>query len=68
MFISWETIGMLAIAVLVWMLGALTLNWAGDKIMSSTWTGAVLFIWMAAVSSVTTYLIMINSLRYVVAP
>ena len=68
MEISWELIGMLSIAVLVWTIGAFIFNWAGDKIMNNTITGAILFLWMSAVSSATTFFIMTGPLRYVVAP
>lgn len=68
MEISWELIGMLSIAVLVWTIGAFTLNVVTDKVFNTVFTGAILFLWMSAVSSTTTFFIMTGPLGYVVAP
>jgi len=62
---SWELVGMMAVSVLAWMVGAMFINWAGEKFLGSTALGAVLFIWTAITSGVGTYYITTGPLGYV---
>jgi len=54
MFSTLETIGIIAVAIIVWTIGAVAINWVLEKFARAAVTGGALFIWTAAVTAVAT--------------